>query len=259
MSTRRSDTINWEKEASIGKRHTDIQMLSALKHATFIRKWQKRNAVHVLNLSGAKPLFETMLLQNHPEIPWHFMAIESNPRVYAALVRNIRQYQRQMKKWVNEKYLPPGTCYDITTTEYPCTITRHFNRNNRDYDNWRVYDFINGDYMGTISEEKIQDNVHILTSFNVADQFAFALTLSAARGQPGTLKLLRQYAKKPFRYDFGEPVGEEQIFECKTKGLVNLFRDQAKGLGWNCELLAFHPYQGLRSTEYKFLFKYARK
>lgn len=224
-----------------------------------MQEWRKRNSVYVLNLSGAKPLFELMLIQNFPDIPWHIMALESNPKVYAQLVRAIREYQKQMRNWINERYLPYGTCYDITTTEKPCSIAQHFNMNGASYDNWRQYDFINRDYMGTISAEKIEDTKHILTSVNVADTFAAAMTISAARGQPGTLKLLKKYSKTPLRFNFGEPVGDEEIFTCKTKGLVNLFRDQAKQLGWKCDLLSFNPYQGLTSTEYKFLFKYARK
>lgn len=260
MSTSRDpSTIDWNKESNIGKRSTDYEMMQILDKNGTIKRWRKMPQVPFLNLSAAELAFEKILLMMYRDIPWYCVPIEKNAKVHRKLIGNTVKLGYLLDEAKKENYLKTPATQVIEPLEEAYSVRRFFREGSLGLiTTVPKLVFVYLDYMGTWSEEKLDDFILMLNSGMLANRFTYAFTISSARGNPSTMEQLFKLSRGKKMLDFGRFVGEKKIFEAKTNGLVKLIVKTAQEQNWEAKPLAFLPYRGFRSTEYKFLFDFRK-
>lgn len=242
-------------DLNLEKRITDDRMISDMLNHPLGKKWINRTIVAV-TLCGSTFTFENMLAEYFKQSKFLFYPIEKNKKVYEMLiekyfpgvdVNNFYMFKAPLKEHPN--------C-EVIMLSKPVSVYEYFS--NPTFD---LIDYINLDYMGTISKEKIQDITKAYSSTNLNKEIFLSLTIGGNRGHNNS-ELFNTAKSIESNIIFPKIRGKVKTTVAKTLGVVATIEKISKKFGYKTNCINYYPYYGYgehrKQLEYKFLF-YSKK
>jgi hypothetical protein len=234
---------------NLPKRVTDDQMIFDMKNHPLGKEWNNKT-ITMASLTAKCFTYEKMISKKFNTTKFKIHSIERDKKVHKNIIQTYFPSIKNSNFYILSGSLQGHDNCQIIISSKPQSVYEFFSKPTFD-----LIDYINLDYMGTMSKEKEQDIIQLFRSNNLNKELFISFTILGTRGHNNS-QLFNIANQMKSNIYLPKTTGTLQIAIAKTFGVVSYIEQVSKKLGYITQCIRIYPYVGYnkKHIEYKFLF-----